>query len=164
MKQLHVYGQEQQHEEVYILGTKEALIALKTAIDKVIQTDKPGLAAAFTTDGEGFYTIVKQIDSEGMKDYCLPYTDIHMKSKAGKYPGSDADCIKLIILKHMEFDLHYNGKASPPFKYWLDRKIFAIEDARAIIDIWEKRPKDLEKTLQEFLGVTDDEYLKILTM
>lgn len=52
---IHIYGQYQWHDDAFIVGDRDSLIALRNAIDKAIKGDKAGLDT-FTNDGEG-YTI-----------------------------------------------------------------------------------------------------------
>jgi len=69
MKVLNIYGQEFWHSEAKIAGNKEALKALREAIDRAIKNDKSVLGAGekvdealFANDGEGY----------ALEIYCLP--------------------------------------------------------------------------------------------
>jgi len=65
MKLLHIYGQAIWHDPVYIIGNREALEDLKKAIENVLDDDKgEGKTEAFCNDGEGYYVIVKQDNSD----------------------------------------------------------------------------------------------------
>lgn len=62
---LHIYAQHCQHDEAFIIGNRDALIALRTAIDNVLTYNTPQIVDAFVSDGEGFEAhIVLQTDIE----------------------------------------------------------------------------------------------------
>lgn len=60
---LHIYGQEHEHQEAYIVGNREALETLRAAIDRAL-THEDGLAMSeqFTSDGEGYEVFVVRRD------------------------------------------------------------------------------------------------------
>lgn len=52
---IHIFGQHTYHDDVHIIGSKESLIALRDAIDKVVGSGKNvEKIKAFVNDGEGF--------------------------------------------------------------------------------------------------------------
>ena len=55
---LHVYGQHCEHDEAFIIGTRDALLALRAAIDASLTQDH-AVAEVYAADGEGYYLIVK---------------------------------------------------------------------------------------------------------
>lgn len=56
---LHIYGQYDNHCPATIRGTTTALMALREAIDKALETGE-GEADAYTTDGEGYGVTVER--------------------------------------------------------------------------------------------------------
>lgn len=91
-KLVHIYAQQHQHDDCFIVANKEGLRALKKAIDKALEIveapiqdarDPATYAAAnaevMTTDGEG-YTVKVRLDNSEWTDkswttLLLPYTD-----------------------------------------------------------------------------------------
>lgn len=71
---LHIYAQGSFHERAYIVGTPEALEALRGAIDLALSKGK-GTSASFVNDGEGFDTVVIQVDPETAKKLAVPYSN-----------------------------------------------------------------------------------------
>lgn len=87
---LHIYAQAHSHQDAYIVGNREALIALKEAIEMVLISKKDGVFGmdAFTSDGEGYKIIV--VETDDMEHMVLPYTgdDFHVARGDGsdKWP------------------------------------------------------------------------------
>jgi hypothetical protein len=84
IKVLQVYGQGAWHDDVYIVGNREALEALRDAINTAIDTGQ-GETACFVSDGEGFTTAILRDDTvfgnpEWYK-YPVPYSDNIAKEK-----------------------------------------------------------------------------------
>lgn len=81
---LHLYGQEYYHDETYIVGSREALLSLKKAIDDALETGR-GTAEFFTSDGEGFDTniIVREDkwESPFWTSLALPYAGEHARDR-----------------------------------------------------------------------------------
>jgi hypothetical protein len=75
---LHVYGQYSQHDEVEIVGNRNALVALQIVIDHAL---KFGVAETtqMTSDGEGYGVVVKlddkPWDSPAWETKHLPYSN-----------------------------------------------------------------------------------------
>lgn len=77
MKTLHVFSQDVWHDPAFIIGTKEGLEELKTALITALELDERGAGRAdeYTRDGEGYEIIVKLLSDEDMQQLQLPYTD-----------------------------------------------------------------------------------------
>ncbi|RJX18213.1 MAG: hypothetical protein C4570_07170 [Ammonifex sp.] len=60
---LHVHAQLVPHDEAFIVGNREGLLALRKAIDAALEGGR-GEAEAFVSDGEGFsaYVILQEGD------------------------------------------------------------------------------------------------------
>lgn len=74
MNTLHVYAQEIWHDEAYIAGTREALEALRTAIDQALAAGQ-GHMQSFANDGEGYTVHVVQMTEDQADKMKVPYTD-----------------------------------------------------------------------------------------
>ncbi len=71
---LHVYPQRHAHHPAEIRGTREALVALREAIDLAL--DRPNGAAdavAFARDGEGYSIEVRRVPRDALHRSRLPY-------------------------------------------------------------------------------------------
>ena len=77
MKELHVYGQPCQHEEVVIAGNREALDELARRIRRALEYPAPveSQMEAFTGDGEGFELRVVLTPDGDMPNWLRPYYD-----------------------------------------------------------------------------------------
>lgn len=72
-RRLHVYGPDQWHGETFVVGNREALLALRDALDEALETGS-GLALAYAADGEGFSCGVLLVeDEEVWAEVVLPY-------------------------------------------------------------------------------------------
>ena len=71
---LHIYAQRFEHDDAQIVGTREALIALRDYIDHVLHggTD---LRGSFAADGEGYWIEIKLSTWEDMNEMPPPYMD-----------------------------------------------------------------------------------------
>jgi hypothetical protein len=80
-KLLHIYAQQQWHDNAFIIGDREGLEILREAIDKALQTDGPINANVFANDGEGYTVVILCTEShcEMVNAYwdklAVPYTD-----------------------------------------------------------------------------------------
>ena len=79
---LHVYGSPMWHEDVYIVGNTEGLIALRATIDDALRRKKPHMPASesFTpADGETYRLAVVRQDADwqdkGWQSLALPYSE-----------------------------------------------------------------------------------------
>jgi hypothetical protein len=71
---MHIFGQSCPHDEVYIVGDREALEALRRAIERALG-DNRSHSVSFTNDGEGYDVHVIQADAATADNLMLPYTD-----------------------------------------------------------------------------------------
>lgn len=75
---LHVYAQRRWHGELRIVGNRNALVALRDAIDAAL-VNGVTTTSAMTTDGEGYPVIIEpdhsRWDSRSWESRKLPYTD-----------------------------------------------------------------------------------------
>lgn len=69
---LHVYGQHCEHDEAFIIGTRDALLALRAAIDASLTQDHAA-ADVYAADGEGYDLIVKCLPEDALDLKSLPY-------------------------------------------------------------------------------------------
>ena len=95
---LHVYGQGQWHEEVFIVGDKVALQLLVNAINKAI-SDGAGECQTSVNDGEGFDVYIHRVnDQQTLDKLAVPYTkDVaEEKDSAAIWPWSYKLSIKMM--------------------------------------------------------------------
>jgi hypothetical protein len=75
---LHVYAQGQWHGELRIVGNRNALLALRDALDAALVNGVTE-TSAMTTDGEGYPIVIEpdhgRWDSRSWESRALPYTD-----------------------------------------------------------------------------------------
>ena len=78
MKVLHLYAQDSEHGEAYIVGNQEALMALRDSIDEVLASGSQGVEM-IPADGEGYSLNVVQEDSDWQSSVWqgleMPYQD-----------------------------------------------------------------------------------------
>lgn len=84
MKQLHIFAQHDWHDDAYIVGEREALEALRDAIDRVLSANKAQVMGAFVSDGEGFNVIVAPLEEAQFDKLKLPYTGKNAGDKRDK--------------------------------------------------------------------------------
>lgn len=82
IKLLHIYGQDFWHTCGYIVGNKEALIALKNAIEIALDEGE-GVVDVYVNDGEGYDVHVIR-DNSDWKYKAVPYTDEVAREKNKK--------------------------------------------------------------------------------
>lgn len=68
---MHLYAQEQWHDDAYVIGDETALRALRDAIDKAL-SGGTGTSLAFAGDGEGYRV---RVVVRGPERLPMPYTD-----------------------------------------------------------------------------------------
>ncbi len=94
---LHVYGQGAWHDDVLIVGTREALYALGDALKAIAWTLPPqkmiDAGEFFVSDGEGFTVKVCCADVATMDTLPLPYTE-----EAAATPDDDPRWAALMAL------------------------------------------------------------------
>lgn len=72
---VNVYPQRSPHDDAFIVGNKEGLVALRSAIDEALN-DPGGLGTklSYVADGEGFVILVKRVDTwDSLDGVALPY-------------------------------------------------------------------------------------------
>lgn len=78
---MHVYGQSVWHDDVNIVGNREALERLQEAIERALEGDKETgtTGVVFAKDGEGYEVCITlqdgQCHSPEWEDYVAPYND-----------------------------------------------------------------------------------------
>lgn len=75
METLHIYAQKRWHDESYIAGTREALHALRNAIDCALNKNATATAESFCCDGEGYKIHVIPVTEDQAYVMPVPYTD-----------------------------------------------------------------------------------------
>lgn len=84
---LHCYAQHSWHTEAYISGTREALEALRAAIDRAL-VDEVSECQAFAADGEGYTVYVVAMSVADAERQVVPYTsDIAAQPWSGQAFG-----------------------------------------------------------------------------
>lgn len=73
---LHIYQQQVSHDEAYICGTAEGLLALRDTIEKAL-TSKGWVKSpvVYAADGEGLEVLVVVATPTELGEVWLPYTD-----------------------------------------------------------------------------------------
>lgn len=85
---LHVYGQEHEHDDAFIVGDVKSLTALRDAIDAALSKGH-GHAAVSPEDGECFKLYVVRHDTERMSRLQSPYARMSGGPEPrGRYPAS----------------------------------------------------------------------------
>ena len=79
MNLLHVYPQEQWHDDAFIVGNRLGLEALRDAISEALLGKGRAKTDAYVTDGEGYEIKILCEDLEWKEDFwnnlSFPYTD-----------------------------------------------------------------------------------------
>jgi len=79
---LHIYSQFQWHDSAHIIGNEEALRRLRDAIDHALENGSAH-TEAYTSDGEGFLTIVVKAEEKTINALTMPYQDEVAKGQGG---------------------------------------------------------------------------------
>jgi hypothetical protein len=89
MSELHIYSQDQEHGESYLMGDREALLRLRSMIDAAL-IDENGQAKGefFVNDSEGYQLYIKVMPAEWMDKIQLPYADIDVIDQLTKFHPS----------------------------------------------------------------------------
>jgi hypothetical protein len=70
---LHMHGQPSWHDDAFIVGNREALLMLRQAIDKALETST-GEMQPFVSDGEGYdMHVYLETDPEYWDEASFPY-------------------------------------------------------------------------------------------
>jgi hypothetical protein len=77
---LHLYAQSCEHDEAYIVGTREDLVILRDTIDRALSNKQAGRSSDdiekfFTADGEGYDVYVKVVPESVEANLQLPYAE-----------------------------------------------------------------------------------------
>ena len=93
---LHVYEHYAHHDDVWIVGNVDGLLALRNAVDAALHhVDGVGHADVMVSDGEGFAVNVVCDDSDWQGDtwqrLLLPYTADYARSNEGLTPRQVAE-------------------------------------------------------------------------
>lgn len=70
---LHIYAQEFWHSPAEIMGSREALKALRDVIDTALLTGQESHSKAMAVDGEGYSVIINIRDEKALNARPLPY-------------------------------------------------------------------------------------------
>lgn len=71
---LHVYAQPSHHFEAHIIGTRDALLSLRQAIDAALQNIHED-ACVFASDGEGYSCVVRCVAEQWAPALAPEYSD-----------------------------------------------------------------------------------------
>lgn len=82
---LHIYPQASWHEEAYVVGNIDGLVALRDAINRALGTGSPQAATEFPADGEGYRVLVLPVSEDGVRMLRLPYCE-PKEEWPGKHP------------------------------------------------------------------------------
>lgn len=82
---LHLYAQAYQHQEAWMVGTRDGLTALRDALNVALASNEPTPLTTSTNDGEGYKVVIWPVSEAKMQDFKTPYTD-PMGHQAGKSP------------------------------------------------------------------------------
>ncbi|WP_321820865.1 MULTISPECIES: hypothetical protein [unclassified Burkholderia] len=87
---LHVYAQEHEHDDAYIVGTREDLVALRNAIDKALAAkaehrSSDSLLAACAADGECYDLYVKVVPESVQYQLLRPYALLREEPDEGHH-------------------------------------------------------------------------------
>lgn len=82
---MHVYAQSHEHAPAEIRGTREALVALRDAIDRALKhPNGEAECAAFACDGEGYGIEIRRVPRSTLQGSRLPYLwYAHQRSEGG---------------------------------------------------------------------------------
>jgi hypothetical protein len=72
---LHIYAQPFQHQEAWVVGTREGLTILRDALTKALETEGPVSTVSSTNDGEGYHVLIWAMPEEKAQQLRTPYTD-----------------------------------------------------------------------------------------
>lgn len=94
---LHVYGQPYCHDDLWVVGDEQGLLALRDALNEVLSGRKDlACGQSMTADGEGFDILVWKRPSEDLDSMLLPYVDWELnglpdESENDKHPVRQVD-------------------------------------------------------------------------
>lgn len=70
---LHIYPQTSWHEEAWAVGNRAALEALRDAINRALESNKPEGVTMFANDGEGYRVLVVPLEDSDVDTLKLAY-------------------------------------------------------------------------------------------
>lgn len=76
MRVLHIHSQEAHHDDAFVVGTREGLLALREAVDLALAA-RTGAAEVSAADGEGYFVLAMLIDAGAEDRASVPYTADH---------------------------------------------------------------------------------------
>lgn len=80
MKVLHIHAQKAHHDDAFIVGSREGLLAMREAIDLALD-DCTAAAEVSVGDGEGYHVLIMLIDTDEHgfpdDDASVPYMADH---------------------------------------------------------------------------------------
>lgn len=103
MNTLHIYGQENWHDEVYIVGTHAALKDLWLTIGEVLHSGKEDTNSGvnfYTNDGEGYTVYLFRVPEKELNTLCVPYTSEEACASEKDYMAT----INVLLDKQWESD------------------------------------------------------------
>lgn len=84
---LHCYAQSHWHTEAYISGGRDALLALRAAIDRALLHAGVAECDVFTSDREGYTLYVVAMSDDDAERQVVPYTDESAAQNWNGRPG-----------------------------------------------------------------------------
>lgn len=95
---LHIYAQYAYHDPALILGTRDALVALRDGIDRALEHENgEATVEGITADGEGYGVEIKRVPRRAVHDARLPYT-----AEYAFDPGIDAPEFARAVITELE--------------------------------------------------------------
>jgi len=94
MSKLHVYPQEHNHDDAWLVGDRVSLTALRDALTRLLDGGGPTAASiqTFCEDGEGYTLIVMHEETgEAWQRLCLPYARMEDQRDGSTHPWSEVD-------------------------------------------------------------------------
>lgn len=82
---LHVYAQSAWHDEAFIVGTREAIAALRAGLNNMLTTGQTQIRLEMmAADGEGYSLFVMVADEDTMVKLAAQYTEKYAQGGAGR--------------------------------------------------------------------------------
>jgi hypothetical protein len=85
---LHIYGQAGFHDDVWVVGDREALTLLADAVNRALAVGRATTPDVFCSDGEGYAACVRvmQPDDADWRHLAMPYTAEYAQDLRGEHP------------------------------------------------------------------------------
>lgn len=84
--ELHIYPQQMEHDEAYIVGTHAGLVALRDALTRAIERNNAVKCSAMPSDGEGYWVLIAPVDPAAFESMDQPYSCPREDAPHGKWP------------------------------------------------------------------------------